>query len=1669
MDIPVTPPLLLLINKELHIPLKQLGILDEDRTARCCALLNNRWISQLRDTKQYTSPPEIELEETACRCFLMPSVLTNLPQGWNSFTITVIRKQQLECTYQTTPDSFDSIFIHLINLKCKLKLRDRQLLANCYSAATTDLQSHSTKLDNKYLEKKFSCNVIKVPTLVTKCDLTQNSPPHSSPSSDSHFVLTYFILETDEQFYFFHPHSRVTLLDAVKYSPSLLSSPRNSILFLAYQLKYCLEDLSYPLTSWDSLNLASFYIDPNLWLSTTGISLHYTTTSVEPEKREGTTNRRTCMLQENTRLWQEGHLSNFDYLKLVNEAAGRKHGDPNNHPFMPWVSDFKSLAMNSRDFTKSKYRLTKGDAQLDFTYTSPTYSSSLVEARVEPHHVTDTFSEITYFIYLARRTPRSILCRYVRPRWEPSEYPTSMTRIQEWTPDECIPEFYTDPSIFHSIHPDLPDLKVPHWCDSPESFIRWHRSVLESDYVSCNLHNWIDLYFGSKLTGDSALKAKNIPLFLIKKHNSPYNYGVNQLFKEPHPQRLVTDYLHQYYFGREMKLSSEQEENNYREYDWNLHRSSIISMERNITANAADNLSESDPSDQGLYGSCQMDHFDVVQAPPADFTEPLIRKPDESKRVFSDFETNKLKHFPFSRFRGKEVIDETPMLKYRSNISLPSDLNLGRLLDEFDAENTFYSNPSPHTQNSAAVQTPNRNKLHLLYQATNSSLQAQIVLVVLFIELLASDQLKSYPYTAPLSERLILLRVNLREDLLQERPEVKALVPLLDRYINMSSLNNSVIIDFPLQFPSYFEPLHNFLSRLCSHKNRLSSLSHLEARECFQASDYSPILTQVLSQSASLLSRIPQEGLFLVGDYCKWIFTDSLLAPLAFIEVFSTMATHLPTGYLHNHYIGCVQKVYCNLKDHNMFPFLFKSSFVTSLIRLFGPNNFFSVLLKYLLKAITTSHCSSPNSLSLLSDSLSQIRKQREATPDKRPERPSIYTEESDTEVVDLINDFASSVIASDTLLILFSYFGMPVSTRFMLNELIALLPEYSSKVFSHITSFELFHDVFLHDTCFVTIHSILALANDKYITFIAFHYINSWVTQIQKRILNIRTEGFVSAALILASIWLLSLTNESIQLTLYRFFKDIVDAVYQVISSQSTYFTRGVEFRYHLHIALLHLITQLISNGGTRMYPHNISLLKTAVEKIFSAFSAFHSVCDTMSTTDVTESNKQNKILLQLQTTFSADLLSHFSTSIHTFLQDNDIKIPSIAKILLLNGKKVKRVFAIRTEAKELVSLFYTSHVSLSDSDTTTTTSSSSSLLVSTHFSKEEKASLYSSITSPSQLNYSSKNNWIDHLKQTFEVSNESRVFTHLQSLSGSETAISKLCYSPCENLIIGSSREQVYIWKMYDSVMLSDLKANGIYRSHNRQIKSLSYLSCTDSVLSNDGCINIWSVESMHTSYKHAHPSKVYQVHSNSPQTQQIIYSVTNESTLTVLDTRMPRLVFDWVVPSSQPSTFHHINVTSDDRTIYLATSSGSIIMIDTRMGHILGQWSVSDADISSMLLHQNQLFSASSDNSLRIFSQKGQLYQTISFKTQTDCMEALSDSAVICTSHSDMSVTLFQREDSWNPTNKWQIPKLNYSTIHSAAFLPLQQNLLASLETGVVNVYGTNFLPFVDLNMR
>lgn len=245
-------------------------------------------------------------------------------------------------------------------------------------------------------------------------------------------------------------------------------------------------------------------------------------------------------LNEAVKKWQHGELDNFTYLMLLNHYAGRRVGDPNNHPIFPWVTDFTHPTRNFRDFTKSKHRLNKGDDQLNFTYYSAMEDSrrAVDQDTPIPHHVGDISTDVTYYVYMARRTPRDVLCSHVRPRWVPEEYPASIEKMYIWTPDESIPEFFTDPLIFSSIHPDLPDLGLPLWCPTPEVFITTHRRLLEGDYVSSQLHHWIDLTFGYKLTGEAAIRAKNVYVTLVDKHKNPKNHGIVQLFRSAHPKRV---------------------------------------------------------------------------------------------------------------------------------------------------------------------------------------------------------------------------------------------------------------------------------------------------------------------------------------------------------------------------------------------------------------------------------------------------------------------------------------------------------------------------------------------------------------------------------------------------------------------------------------------------------------------------------------------------------------------------------------------------------------------------------------------------------------------------------------------------------------------------------------------------------------------------------------------------------------------------------------------------------------------------------------------------------------------------------------------------------------------------------------------------------------------------
>ena len=45
------------------------------------------------------------------------------------------------------------------------------------------------------------------------------------------------------------------------------------------------------------------------------------------------------------------------------------------------------------------------------------------------------------------------------------------------------------------------DVELPPWASTPNEFVRINRQALESEFVSCQIHQWIDLIFGYKQKG----------------------------------------------------------------------------------------------------------------------------------------------------------------------------------------------------------------------------------------------------------------------------------------------------------------------------------------------------------------------------------------------------------------------------------------------------------------------------------------------------------------------------------------------------------------------------------------------------------------------------------------------------------------------------------------------------------------------------------------------------------------------------------------------------------------------------------------------------------------------------------------------------------------------------------------------------------------------------------------------------------------------------------------------------------------------------------------------------------------------------------------------------------------------------------------------------------------
>ncbi|XP_074079064.1 lysosomal-trafficking regulator [Macrotis lagotis] len=246
-----------------------------------------------------------------------------------------------------------------------------------------------------------------------------------------------------------------------------------------------------------------------------------------------------------TNLWYTGQITNFEYLTHLNKHAGRSFNDLMQYPVFPFIlSDYisETLDLNEpsvyRNLSKPiavQYK-EKEDRYVDtYKYLEEEYRKGAREddpmPPVQPYHYGSHYSNSgTVLHFLVRMPPfTKMFLAYqdqsfdipdrtfhsTNTTWRLSSF-ESMTDVKELIPEFFyLPEFLVNREGFdfgvRQNGERVNHVNLPPWArNDPRLFILIHRQALESDHVSQNICQWIDLVFGYKQKGKSSVQAINV-------------------------------------------------------------------------------------------------------------------------------------------------------------------------------------------------------------------------------------------------------------------------------------------------------------------------------------------------------------------------------------------------------------------------------------------------------------------------------------------------------------------------------------------------------------------------------------------------------------------------------------------------------------------------------------------------------------------------------------------------------------------------------------------------------------------------------------------------------------------------------------------------------------------------------------------------------------------------------------------------------------------------------------------------------------------------------------------------------------------------------------------------------------------------------------------------------
>ncbi|KAM5206197.1 lysosomal-trafficking regulator isoform 1-T3 [Hipposideros larvatus] len=246
-----------------------------------------------------------------------------------------------------------------------------------------------------------------------------------------------------------------------------------------------------------------------------------------------------------TNLWYTGQITNFEYLTHLNKHAGRSFNDLMQYPVFPFVlADYVSETLDLgdpaiyRNLSKPiavQYK-EKEDRYVDtYKYLEEEYRKGAREddplPPVQPYHYGSHYSNSgTVLHFLVRMPPfTKMFLAYqdqsfdipdrtfhsTNTTWRLSSF-ESMTDVKELIPEFFyLPEFLVNREGFdfgvRQNGERVNHVNLPPWArNDPRLFILIHRQALESEHVSQNICQWIDLVFGYKQKGKASVQAINV-------------------------------------------------------------------------------------------------------------------------------------------------------------------------------------------------------------------------------------------------------------------------------------------------------------------------------------------------------------------------------------------------------------------------------------------------------------------------------------------------------------------------------------------------------------------------------------------------------------------------------------------------------------------------------------------------------------------------------------------------------------------------------------------------------------------------------------------------------------------------------------------------------------------------------------------------------------------------------------------------------------------------------------------------------------------------------------------------------------------------------------------------------------------------------------------------------